>query len=161
MFKTSDPTLANQCITAAEHIFDLANTNPSGNLLTVIPFSFYPETEWRDDLELGATELYFAAASGGLPTGLPHTDPAFYLQKAATWANAYITGPNDAADTLNLYDVSRPRPLRALPRDHPGGQPRRPGGHAGAAARRPQEAARRGHRAGRDRAVRVRIPLGR
>src|SRR5262249_17410847 len=22
------------------------------------------------------------------------------------WANAYITGPNDAADTLNLYDVS-------------------------------------------------------
>ena len=25
---------------------------------------------------------------------------------AATWANAYITGPNDAADTLNLYDVS-------------------------------------------------------
>jgi endoglucanase len=30
----------------------------------------------------------------------------YYLQKAATWANAYITGPNDAADTLNLYDVS-------------------------------------------------------
>jgi endoglucanase len=106
VFKTSDPTLANQCITAAQHIFDLANTNPSGNLLTVIPFSFYPETEWRDDLELGAAELYFATASGGLPTGSPHTDPAFYLQKAATWANAYITGPNDAADTLNLYDVT-------------------------------------------------------
>ena len=106
VFKTSDPTLASQCITAAQHIFDLANTNPSGNLLTVIPFSFYPETEWRDDLELGATELYFATASGGLPPGLPHTDPAFYLQKAATWANAYITGPNDAADTLNLYDVT-------------------------------------------------------
>ena len=48
---------------AAEHIFDLANTAPSGNLLTVIPFSFYPETEWRDDLELGATELYSALAS--------------------------------------------------------------------------------------------------
>ena len=40
------------------------------------------------------------------PAGLPHTDPAFYLGAAATWANAYITGPNDAADTLNLYDVS-------------------------------------------------------
>ncbi len=106
VFKASDPTLANQCITAAEHIFDLANTNPSGNLLTVIPFSFYPETEWRDDLELGATELYFATASGGLPTGLPHSDPTFYLQKAATWANAYITGPNDSADSLNLYDVT-------------------------------------------------------
>jgi endoglucanase len=79
---------------------------PGQNLLTAIPFSFYPETEWRDDLELGATELYFATASGGLPSGLPHTDPTFYLQKAATWANAYITGPNDAADTLNLYDVT-------------------------------------------------------
>lgn len=47
-----------------------------------------------------------ALASGGLPSGLPHTDPAFYLAKAAHWANAYITGPNDASDTLNLYDVS-------------------------------------------------------
>jgi hypothetical protein len=47
---------------AAEHIFELANTAPT-KLLTVIPYSFYPETEWRDDLELGATELYFALAS--------------------------------------------------------------------------------------------------
>src|SRR5262252_6743931 len=50
VYKASDPTFANQCLLAAEHIFDLANTAPSGNLLTVVPFSFYPETEWRDDL---------------------------------------------------------------------------------------------------------------
>src|SRR5215467_12407202 len=106
VYKTSDPTFASSCLLAAEHIFDLANTAPSGNLLTVVPFSFYPETEWRDDLELGATELYYAVAGGGLPSGLPHTDPLFYLGRAAHWANAYITGPNDAADTLNLYDVS-------------------------------------------------------
>jgi endoglucanase len=105
--QNSNPTLANQCLLSAEHIFDLANTAPSGNLLTVIPFSFYPESEWRDDLELGATELYFALqAATNLPTGLPHTDPTYYLQQAATWANAYITGPGDAADTLNLYDVT-------------------------------------------------------
>jgi endoglucanase len=106
VFKSSNPTYANQCLLSAEHIFALANTNPSGNLLTVAPYSFYPETEWRDDLEFGATELYFALASGNLPAGLPHTDPLFYLQSAAHWAHAYITGPNDAADTLNLYDVS-------------------------------------------------------
>jgi endoglucanase len=106
VFKTSDPAFAAKCLLAAEHIFDLANTAPSRNLLTVIPFSFYPETEWRDDLELGATELYNAVAAGGLPAGLPHTDPLFYLDRAAHWANAYLTGPNDAADTLNLYDVS-------------------------------------------------------
>jgi endoglucanase len=107
VFAASNPTYANQCLLSAEHIFDLANTAPSGNLLTAGPFDFYPETEWRDDMELGATELYFALQGAtGLPAGLPHTDPTFYLQKAATWANAYITGPNDAADTLNLYDVS-------------------------------------------------------
>jgi len=106
VYKASDPAFATACLLAAEHIFDLANTAPSGNLLTVVPFSFYPETEWRDDLELGATELYFAVAGGGLPAGLPHTDALFYLRQAAHWANAYITGPNDAADTLNLYDVS-------------------------------------------------------
>jgi endoglucanase len=105
VFKTSDPAYADKCLLSAENIFDLANTAP-GTLLTAAPHSFYPETEWRDDLEFGATELYFALAGGGLPAGLPHTDPLFYLQKAAFWANAYLTGPNDAADTLNLYDVT-------------------------------------------------------
>lgn len=107
VFIGSNAAYANQCLLSAEHIFDLANTAPSGNLLTAGPFDFYPETEWRDDLELGATELYFALqGASGLPSGLPHTDPNYYLPLAATWANAYITGPNDAADTLNLYDVS-------------------------------------------------------
>jgi endoglucanase len=106
-YQTSNPTYANQCLSSAEHIFDLANTAPSGNLLTVAPFSFYPETEWRDDLELGATELYFAVQSCGTSCPAPNLHPAsYYLQQAASWANAYITGPNDAADTLNLYDVS-------------------------------------------------------
>ena len=105
-YQTSNPTYANQCLLSAEHIFDLANTAPSGNLLTVAPFSFYPETEWCDDLELGATELYFALQGCGTscPVG-PHP-ASYYLQQAAHWANAYITGPNDATDSLNLYDVS-------------------------------------------------------
>ena len=106
VFKSSDPAFANRCLLAGQHIFDLADTAPSGNLTTYLPFSFYPETEWRSDLELGATELYLATAGGGLPAGLPHSDPGFYLEQAAHWANAYITGPDDAADTLNLYDVS-------------------------------------------------------
>ena len=106
VFASSNTSYANQCLTAAEHVFDLADTAPTGNLVTAGPFDFYPETEWRDDLELGATELYFAVQSCG--TGCPiNLHPAsYYLQQAATWANAYITGPNDAKDTLNLYDVS-------------------------------------------------------
>ena len=105
VFKASNPGYANQCLLSAEHIFDLANTAPA-TLLTTGPHDFYPETEWRDDLEFGATELYFALQAGNLPAGLPHTDPLFYLTAAANWAHAYISGPNDAADTLNLYDVS-------------------------------------------------------
>jgi endoglucanase len=108
LFRTVDPTFANRCLVSAQHVYDLANTNPTGNLVTVIPYSFYPETEWRDDLELGAVELQKALVAAGAspPPGLAHTDPNFYLQQAAHWANAYITGPGDAADTLNLYDVA-------------------------------------------------------
>jgi len=105
-FKTTDPAYANKCLFSAEHVYDLANTSPSGNLLTVAPYDFYPETEWRDDLELGAAELYLALQAGNLPAGLPHTDPNYYLMQAAQWANAYINGPNDLSDSLNLYDVS-------------------------------------------------------
>ena len=105
-YQTSNATYANQCLSSAEHIFDLANTAPSGNLLTVAPFSFYPETEWRDDMELGATELYFAVQGCGTSCPINLHPASYYLQQAASWANAYITGPNDAADTLNLYDVS-------------------------------------------------------
>jgi endoglucanase len=107
-FKTSDPDYANQCLLSAEHVFALADTSGANVGNSVSPGDFYPEVEWRDDLELGATELYFALAHAGqpLPSGLPHTDPIFYLKQAAHWAKAFITGPNDATDTLNLFDVS-------------------------------------------------------
>jgi endoglucanase len=109
LFADRDPAYARRCLVAAEHVFDLADTAPTGALLTAAPFGFYPETEWRDDLEWGATELYFALAHADRADclrGLPHTDPRFYLRQAAHWAKAYMTGPNDAADTLNLFDVS-------------------------------------------------------
>jgi len=88
VFKASNSTYADQCLLSAEHIFDLANTAP-GQLLTAGPYDFYPEVEWRDDLELAATELYLALQPGNLPAGLPHTDPLFYLTEAANWAHAY------------------------------------------------------------------------
>ncbi len=108
VFRESNVHLANECLESAEHVFALADTSLAGDLLTVAPFDFYGETEWRDDMELGATELYFALATaeGRLPSELPHVDPGFYLRAAAHWAHAYIIGPNDAGDTLNLYDVS-------------------------------------------------------
>ncbi len=123
--RAAKPDLANQCLKNAEDIFDLADTSftdpaasvnagtcPSGCLLTIIPFDGYPETVWDDDMELGATELYFALRDaeqhGNLPAGLPHRNAMHYLAEAAHFARNYITKIYDTgnADTLNLYDVS-------------------------------------------------------
>jgi endoglucanase len=107
VFNQTRPALAARCLLAGEHIFELANTDPHGNLLTAIPFDFYPESEWRDDLELGATELANALASGAqLPPGLPQTQSSFYLSDAAHWAGEYIAHNPGGGEGLNLYDVS-------------------------------------------------------
>ena len=104
VFRTSRPGLAARSLHAAEHIFDLADTSPESRLLTVIPFGFYPETRWREDMELGATELATALALRGTKPGLPHTHPRFYLRQAARWARGFVDRPT--GDVLNMYDVS-------------------------------------------------------
>jgi endoglucanase len=109
LFASTRPELADRCLVSAEHIFELANTNPHGNLLTAIPFGFYPESEWRDDLELGATELAIALSSSSgarLPEGLAHTQSQYYLGDAAHWASEYIAHNGGGGEGLNLYDVS-------------------------------------------------------
>ena len=103
IFRQSDAAFANRCLLAAQTIFDLAKTEGVGELLTASPHDYYPESEWRDDLEWGAAELFFAVNAGGLPDGLPHTDAIFYLQKSAHWAKQYTLVQD--RDSLNLYDV--------------------------------------------------------
>jgi endoglucanase len=124
LHRISHPALANRCLVDAEDIFALADTSYadpapaeyggtcSTCLLTIAPFDGYPENVWDDDMELGATELYFALQSAGgaqnLPAGLRHTDATDYLKSAAMFAHNYITRIYDKGytDTLNLYDVS-------------------------------------------------------
>jgi endoglucanase len=122
--RTAHPAVAKQCLTNAEDIFALADTTytdpapsvGSGScntcLLTIIPFDGYPESVWEDDMELGATELYFAlqtaAANNDIPKTLADKNPDDYLRQAAQYARNYVTNIYDKgyADTLNLYDVS-------------------------------------------------------
>jgi endoglucanase len=123
LYRTTNPAVAAQALQNAEDIFALADTSftdpansvnsgscSSGCLLTITPFDGYPETVWDDDMELGATELYFAltSAEGKLPAELPVTNPKTYLADAAQYASNYLTKIYDAGneDTLNLYDVS-------------------------------------------------------
>jgi endoglucanase len=112
VFAAGDPVYAARCLLAGQTIYDQANTRPGVTLLTSVPHAYYSEPEWRDDMALGAAELYLATqqlasspAIGAQPP-LPHTDLGYYLSRAGQWINAYIEGPLSGEDSLNLYDVS-------------------------------------------------------
>ncbi len=111
VYRHSDPGYAGTCLREAETVYAQAGTHWKGQLLTALPWDFYPETSWRDDMMLGATELARAlqeggAGSGSQPGGLPVRSAATYLRDAAGWAHAWVNSKQALSDTLNLYDVS-------------------------------------------------------
>jgi endoglucanase len=110
VYRGTDPAYAARCLRSAETVYSLAGTHWHGPLLTAAPQDFYPETTWRDDMMLGATELslalHAAGSPGNLPAGLPVRSAATYLRDAAAWASDWVHGPTALSDTLNLYDVS-------------------------------------------------------
>jgi hypothetical protein len=69
-------------------------------VVTALPHAFYPESAWRDDMELGATELARAAAR------LHDPRAGAWLAAASHWASEYLRTEAAGGDTLNLYDVS-------------------------------------------------------
>ena len=75
-----------------------SNVKPS-QVVTALPHAFYPESSWRDDMELGAAELALAGqALGDARTGA-------WLKDGKLWGREYLA--NEAGrDTLNLYDTS-------------------------------------------------------
>jgi len=109
IFAAADPRYAARCLRSAETVYALAGIHWHGQLETALPWDFYPETSWRDDMMLGATELALALQSAGharVPAGLPVRSATTYLRDAARWARAWIGSKADRSDTLNLYDVS-------------------------------------------------------
>lgn len=108
VFAAADPAYAQRCLLAGQTIYDRADVHPRGRLVTTFPFAYYPEREWRDDMELGATELYLgtSALERSAPAGLPHPHAAFYLSPAGRWANAYVEASRSGQDSFNEYDVS-------------------------------------------------------
>jgi endoglucanase len=64
VYRHSDPGYAGTCLREAETVYAQAGTHWKGQLLTALPWDFYPETSWRDDMMLGATELARALQEG-------------------------------------------------------------------------------------------------
>ncbi len=93
------PTKARRYLEAAAQIYAQAKTTGVSQLVTSLPFAFYPESAWRDDLELGAAELALAAQK------LRDPRARTWLQKADYWAGQYLEH-EAGGDTFNLYDVS-------------------------------------------------------
>jgi glycosyl hydrolase family 9/cellulase-like Ig domain-containing protein len=92
---TADPARARAELATAAEIYAAAKTTGvrAGDVATALPHAFYPESSWRDDLELGGAELAQAAQALGDP-------------RAATWLTAAMRWARPGEDTLNLYDVS-------------------------------------------------------
>jgi len=95
------PALARSELETAASVYAAAKTigvKPS-DVETALPHAFYPESSWRDDLELGGAELALA--------GQKLRDPRapVWLRASAKWARAYL-GREAGEDTLNLYDTS-------------------------------------------------------
>lgn len=82
----------------AAAVYALAKTENVGQLVTSLPHAFYPESVWRDDMELGGAQLALAALKLG------DNRAGVWLGQAAHWAGEYMA--QEAGDTLNLYDVS-------------------------------------------------------
>ncbi|RKS68460.1 glycosyl hydrolase family 18 (putative chitinase) [Motilibacter peucedani] len=82
----------------ATSLYALADTaSPPEPLTTALPNDFYPESTWRDDMELGGAEIALASQALGV-------DGHAYLAAASRWARAYLA--TETGDTFNLYDTS-------------------------------------------------------
>jgi hypothetical protein len=97
----ANPARARRELAAAAQVFGRAKTTHvrPDDVVTALPHSFYPESSWRDDLELGAAELALAGQALGDPRA------GSWLRESARWARAY-TAREAGGDTLNLYDTS-------------------------------------------------------
>jgi endoglucanase len=95
------PSRARAELAVAAQIYGRAKTTgvTEADVVTALPHAFYPESAWRDDLELGATEL----ARAGYLLHDPRADR--WLATAGRWAQAYLH-TEAGSDTLNLYDDS-------------------------------------------------------
>ncbi|HEY7004606.1 MAG TPA: glycoside hydrolase family 9 protein [Gaiellaceae bacterium] len=97
----TDPARARKELRTAAGVFAAAKTSQvhAADVVTALPHSFYPESSWRDDLELGAAELALAGQA------LDDPRAKSWVRSSASWGAAYLA-KEAGDDTFNLYDTS-------------------------------------------------------
>ncbi len=88
VFAATDPELASRCLLAGEHIFELADTDPQGNLLTALPVRLLPRDRMARRPRAGGDRAVDRARRRGRPC-----PPACPTPKRATTSNRPPTGP--------------------------------------------------------------------
>jgi hypothetical protein len=98
---STHPKRARQELNVASDIFGAAKKQgvTNADVVTALPHAFYPESSWRDDLELAAAEM----ARAGQALGDPRAPK--WVRASARWASRYL-GAEAGNDTFNLYDTS-------------------------------------------------------
>jgi hypothetical protein len=76
----------------------VVNVKPK-QVVTALPHAFYPESSWRDDMELAAAELALAGQALG------DARTAGWLKAGKIWGRGFLAD-EAGHDTLNLYDTS-------------------------------------------------------
>ena len=138
VFAATDPELASRCLLAGEHIFELADTDPQGNLLTAFPTASTPRPNGATTSSWGRPSCRSRSPAR---TACP---PACPTQKRATTSNRPPTGP--APTSHGRGPRGRAQPLRPI------GAGRLRAGAGAARAGRPGRA--RSERSGPDRGSR-------
>ena len=104
IFRVSDQAYAHRCLVAGQTLYIAAAKSWQRPARRQRAGSYYSESEWRDDMELAAIELYLATVKMITPD-LPNRDAYSYLDRASYWADQYMRQPRGGGDALNLYDV--------------------------------------------------------
>ena len=92
------PAQGRHLLALARGVYAMAKTTNVGQLVTAFPHDYYPASQWKSDMLLGAAEIALADKATGAPAAQLSAD----LSAAARWARAYIAQGH--SDTFNLYD---------------------------------------------------------
>jgi hypothetical protein len=99
--RSGNATRARDELDLAARVFAAArvvNVKPD-QVVTALPHAFYPESSWRDDMELAAAELSLAGQA------LSDARTGGWLKAGKIWGRAFLAD-EAGRDTLNLYDTS-------------------------------------------------------